>query len=31
MNTNYSGKSLLDNQRNKKIAHQRLKMFENKL
>jgi len=31
MNTNYSGKSLLDNQRSKKIAHQRLEMFENKL
>jgi len=31
MNINYTGKSLLENQRNKKIAHQRLKMFENKL
>jgi len=31
MNTSYSGKSLLDNQRDKKIARQRLKMFENKL
>lgn len=31
LKTNYSKKSLLDNQRDKKIAHERLKMFENKL
>ena len=33
MNTNYSGKSLLENQRNKKFANERerLKKFENKL